>query len=258
MRRVVFLGGNGHTSARLARAHRALADAGRPFDLVEVPYPGFDGRPRAADLEGFLSTVAGWLAEPLRSPDPTLLYGTGIGGLLALAVRARGGAGRAPLILQAPVLWGLEKRLMPRLVRRPPLRWLLPFLFASSAFRGRFVAAHFQQPLSPEEVGAFFLGYERCSALADLFSWVDGTFLRGIEEAARRDPTILGSIRLFWGGLDRVIPGDAEVAWTESALGVRWPLRSFPSWGHYPMIDDPTGWIAAIDAELHGVRPPQG
>ena len=80
--RVSFLGGNGHCAARLA--------AERPFltgiELDDVPYPGFEGRPRAADLESFL----GALAAHLRASAPARVYAMGIGGLLALCLRARG------------------------------------------------------------------------------------------------------------------------------------------------------------------------
>jgi hypothetical protein len=37
-----------------------------------------------------------------------------------------------------------------------------------------------------------------------------------------------------------------ELAWTRAALGVSWPERSFPTWGHYPMLDDPAGWARAV------------
>jgi hypothetical protein len=37
-----------------------------------------------------------------------------------------------------------------------------------------------------------------------------------------------------------------ELGWTEHALGVRWPRRIFPGWGHYPMIDAPEEWAEAV------------
>jgi hypothetical protein len=55
-RRVVFLGGNGHCAARVAAARPILAkDA---VELAEVRYPGFEGRPRAKDLDTFLAAGA--------------------------------------------------------------------------------------------------------------------------------------------------------------------------------------------------------
>jgi hypothetical protein len=87
-RRVLYLGGNGHSSARLGPARSALARltaAGdiRPFHLLDVPYPGFENRPRAPNLDAFLDDLSGHLAALRAPPDGrTLLYGTGIGGLL--------------------------------------------------------------------------------------------------------------------------------------------------------------------------------
>jgi hypothetical protein len=27
---------------------------------------------------------------------------------------------------------------------------------------------------------------------------------------------------------------------------VRWPVRIFPYWGHYPMIDEPEDWVRTL------------
>src|SRR4051812_33830804 len=94
-RRVLFFGGNGHTTERLAPARAAIAELtadGRitPFDLIDVAYPGFEDRPRVADLEAFLTEVDRFLASVVTDTDgQTLFYATGIGGLLALCLRAR-------------------------------------------------------------------------------------------------------------------------------------------------------------------------
>lgn len=248
---VFFLGGNGHCTARLARARRALAEAGAPFDLREVAYPGFEGRPRVPDLVSFLHQIDPQLG------DAGSIYGTGIGGLLLLALRARGKLRGRPLVLQAPVLWGLRHRLMPRLVRRLP-RAVLPRVFRLSAFRRRFCARHFTSRLTPEEVSAFFAGYDACPALHDLFVWLDAALLVEVETASRRDPTTLDSIELWWGGRDQVVPAEPELRWTTGALGFTWPLRRFPEWGHYPMIDDPAGWVAAIAVAGDGDRAARG
>ena len=66
-RRLIYLGGNGHCAARLAPARQALArltaaGAVAPFDLFDVPYPGFEGRPRAPDLDTFLACLSQGIA----------------------------------------------------------------------------------------------------------------------------------------------------------------------------------------------------
>ena len=113
--RIVFLGGNGHCAARVAAARRILAGDG--VELAEAHYPGFEGRPRAPDLDTFLRAIADEPAVQDGARRAGLAYATGIGGLIAIALRARGRLRDIPLVLQAPVLWGLERRLLPRLMQ---------------------------------------------------------------------------------------------------------------------------------------------
>lgn len=234
---MLFLGGNGHCAGRLGGARAAALRRGLIID--EAPYPGFEGRPRAGTLEAFLDEIA---ASDSGAP---LVYATGIGGLLALGLRARGQWRDRRLLLQAPVLWGLERRWMPRLMRVTPVRGLASRLFSSSAFRAGFVRHYFERPPAPSERDAFFDGYDRCTALPDLFAWMTPSWLRELEQRFAADRGALADIDVWWGGRDRVVTLQ-ELRWTEQALGVSWPLRTFPRWGHYPMIDVPDEWAAAV------------
>jgi pimeloyl-ACP methyl ester carboxylesterase len=234
--RVAFMGGNGHCAARLAPARRFAAD----LELADVPYPGFDGRPRARDLDAFLDEIA----ERLRAP--AFVYATGIGGLLALALRARRALEGTRVLMQAPVLWGLEHRLMPRVMRWRLAQTLARGMFAASAFQARFVRRHFTRPLPAELRSAFFDGYARCDAFPDLFAWLTPALLRRLEGDLMR-PGALDGVTVWWGQQDRVVASD-ELRWTRAALGVDWPLRVFPGWGHYPMLDDPERWVAELRA----------
>ena len=66
--RVLFFGGNGHSAARHSPAQRALAaSASPPFELASVPYPGFEGRPRAPSFDAFLESDIAQVQETLRS-----------------------------------------------------------------------------------------------------------------------------------------------------------------------------------------------
>jgi len=243
-----FLGGNGHCAARLSAA-RGYLPAG--IDLVAAPYPGFEGRPRAADLEGFLTAVA----EHLGSTAPDLVYATGIGGLLALCLRARGALAVVPILMQGPVLWGLERRMMPRLMRFAPMQWALSRVFATAAFQRRFVGKYFTRRPDAETLAAFFDGYAQCMALPDFFAWLTPDLLRSLETELVRRPAALADIRIWWGGRDAVV-SPRELAWTVSALGsvsepvARWPVRVFPDWGHYPMIDAPAEWAEELTGAL--------
>jgi pimeloyl-ACP methyl ester carboxylesterase len=248
---VMFFGGNGHSAARLGPALAVLEGwQPRGFRLVDACYPGFDGRPRAADFEDFIARIGDRVAE-VAGPD--LLYGTGIGGLLLLCLRSRGLALQCPLLLQAPVLWGLERRWMPRLLRICPLSRILRPLFASPRYQRRFVGKHFERPLDEPTQRAFFDGYARCSALADFFDWLTPALLRDLEARFHDCPAALERITVWWGGRDRVVT-PLELSLTEQALGVRWPLRELPEWGHYPMIEQPREWVTAVAEALgeHG------
>jgi pimeloyl-ACP methyl ester carboxylesterase len=249
--RVLFFGGNGHTSARLDAARHALEARNAPapaLAITSVPYPGFEGRPRAPTFDAFLDAVAGACAEERAATADgasVIVYATGIGGLLVVCLRARGVLRDAPAILQAPVLWGLERRWMPRLMRLGLAQIALRRAFASPLFQRRFLGKHFRRPPSPETARAFFDGYATCEALPDFFAWLTPDLLRHLEARHAEDPAMLAGVRFLWGALDTVVP-PRELAWTEEALGVKLPVTVVPDWGHYPMIDDPEGWVREV------------
>ena len=237
---ISFLGGNGHCAARLTAARSYLSPE---IGLVEVPYPGFEGRPRVADLETFLEAID----DHLCTAAPDLVYATGIGGLLALCLRARGALAGTPILMQGPVLWGIERRWMPCAMRIGPMRRALSRTFATAVFQRRFVRRYFTQAPDPATAAAFFDGYARCAALSALFAWLRPALLRSLEWELALQAGALDGIRLWWGGRDAVV-SQREVDWTAVALGpaARWPLRIFPEWGHYPMIDAPAEWAEAL------------
>ena len=235
MAQVIFLGGNGHCAARLAGV--------QGIEIYDVPYPGFEGRPRARSLDAFLDSVSGHL----QSVSAPLVYATGIGGLLALCLRARGELAGTPVLMQGPILWGLERRWMPRLMRLGPAQALLLGLFGLPAFQRRFARKYFTHLPSPATLAVFFDGYARCVAAPDFFAWLNPGLLRSLERDLALRPEALDGIRIWWGGKDRVVTLQ-ELEWTRKALalGDRWPVRVLPEWGHYPMIDDPEGWAEEL------------
>jgi hypothetical protein len=239
MTRIAFLGGNGHCAFRLTAARRFEEG----LVLADVPYPGFEGRPRAGDLETFLDEVVAGVGAP------SLVYATGIGGLFALCLRARGRLEATPILLQAPVLWGLEHRFMPRVMRRSWARRLVHRVFAARTFQARFVRTHFQRPLSGESRAAFFDGYARCAALPDLFAWLTPALLRRLEHEFAGRRRALDRVEVWWGSRDRVVTPD-ELRWTRAALGAAWPVRVYRGWGHYPMIDHPGEWVDELRRHL--------
>ncbi len=245
--RVAFLGGNGHAAARLEPARAALGDlpAAQRFELDDVAYPGFEGRARAATWSEFLDAVAPQVA------GADLVMSTGIGGLIALALRAaaRGPAlPPAPLVIQGGVLWGLEHRAFPRLMKGPAPR-LLQRAFAFPPLQRRFARRHFERAPEPATLRAFFAGYRDCAAFPDFFRWFRAPLLRQLERAFASEPERLDGVRCWWGARDTVVGLD-ELRTTERALGRTLPCRTFDGWGHYPMLDDPAGWVRAVAEEL--------
>ncbi len=264
MIRLLFLGGNGHSARRLDLVASALAARTAPgapqtpghappapFELCNVPYPGFEGRPRAATFEAFLDDVAAHIAD-LRH-GPTAVYASGIGGLLLFCLRSRGVARDLPAVLQAPVLWGLARRWMPRFMRLGLAQLALRRAFASPAFQRRFAKKHFRRPPAPEVFQAFFQGYEQCAALPDFFAWLTPALLADLTPRLRADPEALAGLTFLWGEHDHVVPV-RELGWTEEALGRTWPVKVIPGWGHYPMIDDPESWIDEVARALETAR----
>ncbi len=138
---------------------------------------------------------------------------------------------------------------MPRVMRRPWAQNLLVPLFGLRPFRAWFSRRYFVRQPSPSLRAAFFDGYARCPAAADFFAWLTPELLRQMEADFAAERGGLENVRLWWGGRDRVVDL-REWAWTREALKARWPLRRFPAWGHYPMIDDPAGWVRAVTDEL--------
>ena len=176
-----------------------------------------------------------------------MVYAMGIGGLLALCLRARGELSTTPILLQASILWGLERRWMPKLMRLRPSRAALLRVFATRPFQRRFLRKYFVRPPDLATAAAFFDGYARCAAAPDFFVWFSPALLRSLERDLAARPAALERIRVWWGGRDRVVTL-RELEWTKQALGLadQWPLQIFSGWGHYPMIDEPASWASAL------------
>ena len=232
---VALLPGNGFAPVRVEPARSALAAAGEPFDLVAVAYPP------AGSFDALLDR----LAEELAAAGPAVIHATGIGGLVALALRARGQLLSTPLVLQGAVLWGLERRRFPRLMRLPGMTGLLVRLLRLGWTRRRFAAKHFESEPAPEFLARFFDGYDDADEFSRWFRWLDADLLRRLERSFAGRPEALDGIELWWGRRDSVV-GLEELRITERALGRTFPVRCFDAWGHYPMIDAPAEWVREV------------
>ncbi|MEM9381196.1 MAG: alpha/beta hydrolase [Planctomycetota bacterium] len=236
---VGLLPGNGHVDDRLHRAREAVARLAPEdrFEVRSIDYRDDDSFERLLDD----------VRDRLDGVD--LLYATGIGGLVALALRARGDLGGVPIVMQGPVLWGLETRRFPRVMRFPGMPRLLVLALSLAPVQRRFERKHFQRPLDEPLRTAFFGGYRDAGAFARWFAWLTPDLLRHLEGELRGRPSRLEGVEAWWGSLDHVV-GPEELTRTESALGASIPMRSFPAWGHYPMIDAPDEWVREVSLAL--------
>jgi pimeloyl-ACP methyl ester carboxylesterase len=236
---VAFVPGNGHVDARLdpARAAVARLEPAERFALRSVDYGAH------ATFDALLDSVA----AQLEGAD--LIYATGIGGLVLLALRARGGARAGRTVLQGPVLWGLETRRFPRLMRLPGMPRLLVLALRLPPIRRRFERRHFVRPLDPSLRAAFFGGYRDPAAFARWFAWLTPDLLRRLEAEIAGDRDVVRGVEAWWGERDHVVTPE-ELARTERALGLPIPLRTFEAWGHYPMIDAPDEWAREVSRAL--------
>lgn len=238
---VAFLPGNGHVDARLSFAREKAQRLATGFELRSVDYGA------ASSFDSLLDSVE----EQVSGAD--LAYATGIGGLVYLALRARGALLDQRAVLQGPVLWGLETRTFPRLMRLPLMPRALTFAIARSAIQRRFMAKHFIRPLTPEFQRVFFGGYRDARAFERWFAWLTPGLLRRLERELRGRADRLEDVTAWWGGEDHVV-GLEELRRTEAALDLEIPLREFRDWGHYPMIDEPAEWVGEVANALANAR----
>jgi hypothetical protein len=243
---VLHFGGNGHAGVRIEAASAALRLRGGPT-LVDVLYPGFEGRRGVDSLDAFLESTARFCRDV--DPRPVAGVASGIGALVALGLRSLGELRDLPLIFQGPVLWGLEHRTFPRLMKPKLARHLLKWLFTVPVVQGRFVRKHFRKPLDRATQKQFFAGYADCSVFGSFFDWFTPAYLRTLEARFHALPEALERVTVWTGGCDHVVGLD-DVRATERALGVSWPVVEFPSWGHYPIMDEPEEWADALRLAL--------
>ncbi len=216
---------------------------------MDIPYPGFEGRPAVGSLDEFLAAMADF-SRTIR-PRPVAAVASGIGAMIALGLRSRGELLEVPMIFQGPVLWGLEQRTFPKLMRPRLARRLLKWLITLPIVQARFTRKHLRRPIDRQTRDRFFAGYAECSAFSSFFDWFTPDLLRTLEAKFRESPRGLERVTIWNGGHDDVVGLD-DVCATEHALGVAWPVVTFPKWGHYPTIDEPEEWAEALCHALDG------
>lgn len=241
----LVLGDVGHALFRLSRARATSRSVG--FDIKEVLYPGFEGRPNAATFEAFVENVEVQVDVYRLSHKNPLVYATGFGALILLALRARGHAPELPSVIQGAIPWttvAARPRADPDEGERARVR------YKDLLEREPYVHAHIHSPLDARERDAFFAGFATCTALPQIHEWLHRDWLAWLTQSlsarsATGGPGATRDIRIWLCGADQVI-GEEEHDAAVAALGTDWPTERIEHWGHFPYLDAPGPWVGAI------------
>lgn len=236
----------GHSLFRLGRA-RATGRAARPgerFDIKEVLYLGFEGRPPAEDFEAFMENVEMQVDVYRMSHKSPLVYATGFGSLVLLALRARGKVKDLPSVIQGAIPW---ESVRSRTAGDPAEGEKERLRYSDPGVRESFTQEHLHSPFDAEERKAFFGGFTTCTAFPQIFEWLHAGWLASLEGQLASRPPAVDDIRVWLCGED-TLTGEEEHDAAVRALGADWPTQRAEGWGHFPYLDAPGPWIGALQA----------
>lgn len=234
---VIAIHGNGGGAFRFS----LVPDLPEPASLHAITLPGFQGRALPSGpvtLNTFTAAVRHAVAD-VRAKDPSgsvVLLGHGIGGSIALDAVARDPLIADALILLSPVGVKLDERLFPKIMSKPSVRRAAKAAISSLVMQatvGRFLFKPAPRPFAKR----FLAEYANAEAFGVMFDLLDADWFEGL-------PPVEIPVAIMWGGQDRVLDvshvGAYEAALADSRRIVR------DDWGHYPMIEQPVDFAAAI------------
>lgn len=235
---VVALAGNGGNLARWSQLPRVLDDDGNTaVSLMGASLPGFDRVPLPIP-NPTIHDFADWLTTEIAKVDgPKVFFGTGIGGSIGLQAAQHAGVADA-YIFHSPVGPNLDTRLLPKLMKPPIIRKAAKHIIGGPPGR-ILLRRRFADSLSRETVDDFAQGYLDCDAFEVMWDILTAEWFDALKPLS--EPSAL-----VWGAEDGVLGSnlandfasvlpDAEVVIEES-------------WGHYPMLEDPTSFASSISS----------
>ena len=238
----LLLGDVGHSLFRLSRARATSRAVG--FDVKEVLFPGFEGRPCAVDRHDFFHRVEQQLDVYRLSHKRALVVATGFGALVLLGLRARGVVPDLPSIILGAIPWASAEARTPGTRASGEAERAR---FADPGFRAEFVRAHLHSPYDEQELRAFFAGYATCDAWGQLHEWFDRDWTEEIQSQLAVRPKAIEGITVWALGADELLD-QQEHDRAIRALGASWPTERAEGWGHFPYLDAPGPWIGALES----------
>ncbi len=230
---IVAIHGNGGGGFRWDRIPQPVA-AG--VVLRGPSLPGFSGRPLPAG-KTTMTTFTDAVIEELESvQSPRILLGHGIGGAITIDVVAQRPDLVDGLILHAPVAANLESRLFPKVMQSMFIRRAAKRIISSWPMRkvaSRLIFAKAPQPY----VERFLAEYRRADAFEVMFDLLTAGWYESL-------PVLTVPSVVLWGEKDRVLQVEQAEAVEKKLADVSRHIE--PSWGHYPMIEQPEDYARAL------------
>lgn len=230
--------GNGGTIARWELLPTPVA---KGTTLHPIVLPGFDGTPMMPG-EPTVERFAAALRESVEAlPRPRVVFGTGIGGSIALQAAQEPGWADG-FILHAPVGPNLDTRLLPRLMRPMVIRAAAKAAISSPV--GRAIGRRRYRSVPPDTIDRVLGAYAACAAFEPMWDILNAPWWDALDPIA--DPAVL-----VWGAGDGVLSADHADKFRRVLPAAE--FRTETDWAHYPMLEQPADFARTIDVLARGL-----
>lgn len=228
--------GNGGSPARWELLPDPLAE---DTMLHAITLPGFDGAPLPWSSPTADDFAAAMIAAVEALPRPRVVFGTGIGGSIALQAAQRTGWADG-FILHAPVGPSLDTRLLPKLMRPQIVRSFAKAAISSPV--GRALGRRRYADVPPDTIDRVLGDYAHCDAFGPMWDILTADWWNALQPV--REPALL-----LWGAGDGVL--DAAHAAEFARVVPDAEVRTELDWAHYPMLEQPEDFAATIAKIAH-------
>lgn len=224
--------GNGGSVARWELLPTPLAQG---TTLHPITLQGFDGQPLDDDaptIDDFARSLKALVSD---LPRPRVVFGTGIGG--SIAIHAAQETGWADgFILHAPVGPSLDSRLLPKIMRPPFVRRAAKAAISGPV--GRALGRRRYRTVPAATIDRVMRDYARCDAFGPMWDILNADWWNALTPIG--EPAVL-----VWGADDRVLSADHASKFSRVLPDAA--VVTEPGWAHYPMLEQPGAFAASVD-----------